>query len=198
MGSELYFYCDLCNKQFKEKMGGGVLGDIAKSVMADIAGSVAGWQARKAVYSLGRHDLPDQIMDIVSTQLNYCSSCGRWVCGSCWEPSKNVCKSCSNTFTGSPATAPLFEPEPQPVQEQSQPITSGSSSTSSQPPAPLPLSSQPVPLNIPTIVCPYCGKPTIPGPNCGQCGRPLLIECKKCGSMVPAQKFCMSCGAPLM
>ncbi|MHA1348656.1 MAG: hypothetical protein ACTSQM_02720 [Candidatus Odinarchaeia archaeon] len=196
LGSELYFYCDICGRSFKEKIGGGLLGAIAKNIAADIAGSFAGYEVEQAIRSLGRHELPPDLISKVASKLHNCSNCGRWVCDSCWDVQKNMCKVCTNTFSGTPATEAVFQASASAAsqtQPQASPAVSSPPTGSSTFPAPFPTA----PIPIPTIVCPFCGQQTIPGPRCGNCGRALLVKCPKCGSDVPAQKYCMNCGAPL-
>lgn len=198
LGSELHFYCDICGRSFKEKIGGGILGDITKSVVADIAGSFAGYEVEAAIRSLGRHNLPPDLINKVAKKLHNCPNCGRWVCDSCWSKDKNICVVCANTFSGKPATEAVFQHA---AQLETQPPTQTQPSAPQTPPmtpAGPGFVSMPIgPAPIPTIICPFCGKQTIPGPRCGNCGAQLLVKCPKCGSEVPNQKYCINCGAPL-
>lgn len=50
-------------------------------------------------------------------------------------------------------------------------------------------------LNENEIICPHCGKKTIKGKFCSECGKPLVNKCPKCGTeLAPGAKFCPECG----
>ncbi|HOO25960.1 MAG TPA: SPFH domain-containing protein [Clostridiales bacterium] len=45
------------------------------------------------------------------------------------------------------------------------------------------------------FICPSCGKPTVKGKFCLECGAPLAAKCSNCGSDLPPNaKFCLECG----
>lgn len=47
-------------------------------------------------------------------------------------------------------------------------------------------------------ICPSCGKITLKGKFCMECGVPLVRRCSKCGAEVPENgKFCLECGEKL-
>lgn len=48
------------------------------------------------------------------------------------------------------------------------------------------------------IICPVCGKKTLKGKFCLECGAPLIRRCLNCGAEVPQNsKFCLECGTKL-
>ena len=50
-------------------------------------------------------------------------------------------------------------------------------------------------LNTNEIICPHCGKKTIKGKFCLECGQLLASVCPKCGAELPPNaKFCLECG----
>ncbi len=49
------------------------------------------------------------------------------------------------------------------------------------------------------ILCPICGKKTIKGKYCLECGQALISKCPECGSEIPyGGKFCLECGTKIM
>ena len=45
------------------------------------------------------------------------------------------------------------------------------------------------------MICPHCGKKTLKGKFCSECGKPLVNKCPKCGTdLAPGTKFCPECG----
>lgn len=50
-------------------------------------------------------------------------------------------------------------------------------------------------LNENEVICPHCGKKTVKGKFCSECGQPLVNKCPKCGTeLAPGAKFCPECG----
>lgn len=48
------------------------------------------------------------------------------------------------------------------------------------------------------IICPACGKETVKGKFCSECGAPLVRKCPSCGfELSPGAKFCPECGEKL-
>jgi membrane protease subunit (stomatin/prohibitin family) len=50
-------------------------------------------------------------------------------------------------------------------------------------------------LGVDEIICPVCGKKTVKGKFCTECGTTLVITCPKCENELPSgAKFCLGCG----
>ena len=50
-------------------------------------------------------------------------------------------------------------------------------------------------LSTDEIICPVCGKKTVKGKFCTECGTVLVVTCPKCGNELPiSAKFCPGCG----
>ena len=48
------------------------------------------------------------------------------------------------------------------------------------------------------MICPSCGKKTLKGKFCMECGAPLVNKCPNCGAEIPSgAKFCLECGQKL-
>lgn len=48
------------------------------------------------------------------------------------------------------------------------------------------------------VICPSCGKKSLPGKFCTECGSPLVKKCPKCGKEYPLNiMFCSDCGEKL-
>lgn len=48
------------------------------------------------------------------------------------------------------------------------------------------------------MLCPACGKKTPKGKFCMECGAPLVLKCRSCGTEIPnGAKFCLECGGKI-